>query len=133
MAILSKGITLSYKANSAAEYAVLTNLQEIPDLGNNAPDKIDITVLSDNAKKSMAGLQDSSQDLAFKFIYEAEQFSALSALDSNVSINWKVALPDNCGTATFTGTPSVKLSGAGVNAALSYVLTVSVDSLITFA
>ena len=81
----------------------------------------------------MAGLQDSSQDLAFKFIYEAEQFSALSALDSNVSINWKVALPDNCGTATFTGTPSVKLSGAGVNAALSYVLTVSVDSLITFA
>ena len=133
MAILSKGITLSYKANSAAEYIVLTNLQEIPDLGNNAPDKIDITVLSDNAKKSMAGLQDSNQDLAFKFIYEAEQFSALSALDSNVSINWKVALPDNCGTATFTGTPSVKLSGAGVNAALSYVLTVSVDSLITFA
>ena len=133
MAILSKVITLSYKANSAAEYIVLTNLQEIPDLGNNAPDKIDITVLSDNAKKSMAGLQDSSQDLAFKFIYEAEQFSALSALDSNVSINWKVALPDNCGTATFTGTPSVKLSGAGVNAALSYVLTVSVDSLITFA
>ena len=133
MAILSKGITLSYKANSAGEYTVLTNLQEIPDLGNNAPDKIDITVLSDNAKKSMAGLQDSSQDLAFKFIYEAEQFSALSALDSNVSISWKVALPDNCGTATFTGTPSVKLSGAGVNAALSYVLTVSVDSLITFA
>lgn len=133
MAILSKGITLSYKASSAGEYTVLTNLQEIPDLGNNAPDKIDITVLSDNVKKSMAGLQDSSQDLAFKFIYEAEQFSALSALDSNVSINWKVALPDNCGTATFTGTPSVKLSGAGVNAALSYVLTVSVDSLITFA
>ena len=133
MAILSKGITLSYKANSAAEYTVLTNLQEIPDLGNNAPDKIDITVLSDNAKKSMAGLQDSSQDLAFKFIYEAEQFSALSALDSNVAIKWKVARPDNCGTATFTGTPSVKLSGAGVNAALSYVLTVSVDSLITFA
>ena len=133
MAILSKGITLSYKTGSAGEYTVLTNLQQIPDLGNNAPDKIDITVLSDNAKKSMAGLQDSSQDLAFKFIYEAQQFSALSALDSNVSINWKVALPDNCGTATFTGTPSVKLSGAGVNAALSYVLTVSVDSLITFA
>ena len=133
MAILSKGITLSYKTGSAGEYTVLTNLQEIPDLGNNAPDKIDITVLSDNAKKSMAGLQDSSQDLAFKFLYEDAQFSALAALDSKTSISWKVALPDDYGTATFTGTPSVKLSGAGVNAALSYVLTVSVDSLITFA
>ena len=66
MAILSKGITLSYKTGSAGDYTVLTNLQEIPDLGNNAPEKIDITVLSDSAKKSMNGLSDTAQDLAFK-------------------------------------------------------------------
>lgn len=126
--ILSKGIKLAYDENG--ETYELTNLQEIPELGNNAPEKIDVTVLSDEAKKSIAGLSDSSQDLAFKFLYSKEQFDELCALEG--SHEWTVTLPDGT-TATFTATPSVKLSGAGVSAALSYVLTLSVESLITFA
>lgn len=131
MGVLSKGITLSYKGSEqGASYTVLTNLQEIPDIGNTAPDKIDITVLTDSAKKSMAGLQDSSQDLAFKFLFEKTQFESLAGLTG--SYQWKVELPDNNGVANFDGTPSVKLDGVGVNNALTYTLTITVESLITF-
>jgi hypothetical protein len=108
----------------------LENLQEIAELGNNAPEKVDITVLSDEAKKSMDGLRDTAQDLAFKFLYEKEQFNKLAKLTG--SCGWKVKLPDGT-RADFTATPSVKLDGVGVGAALTYTLTLSVESLIEFA
>lgn len=127
--ILSKGITLGYKAAGGGEYKTLTNLQEIAELGNNAPEKIDVTVLSDEAKKSIAGLTDTAQDLAFKFLYEKEQFAELSALDE--STEWRVTLPDST-TATFTATPSVKIAGVGVSAPITYTLNLSVESLIVF-
>jgi hypothetical protein len=109
---------------------VLTNLMEIPELGNNAPEKIDVTVLSDSVKKSISGLADSAQDLAFKFLYEEDQFEELVALTSSQS--WEVSLP---GTkkATFTATPSVKLGSAAPNGAVTYTLNLSVESEIVFA
>lgn len=124
MALLSKGIKLGYGDEE------LTNLQEIAELGNNAPEKVDITVLSDEAKKSMDGLRDTAQDLTFKFLYEKAQFDKLAKLTG--SNEWTVTLPDNT-TATFTATASVKLDGVGVGAALTYTLTLSVESLIVFA
>lgn len=128
--ILSKGITLGYKAASGSSFTTLTNLQEIPELGNNAPEKIDVTVLSDGAKKSIAGLSDTAQDLAFKFLYEKAQFETLAAMEG--SNEWRVTLPDGT-TADFVATPSVKLAGAGVSAALTYTLSLSVESEIVFA
>ena len=128
--LLSKGITLGYKAGTGSTFVELTNLQEIAELGNNAPEKIDVTVLSDEAKKSIAGLTDTAQDLAFKFLYEKEQFSTLAELDE--SCEWQVKLPDGT-TATFNATPSVKLAGVGVSAPITYTLTLSVESLIVFA
>ena len=114
----------------AGNFAELTNLQEIPELGNNAPEKIDVTVLSDGAKKSIAGLADTAQDLAFKFLYEKPQFDTLAAMEG--SHEWRVTLPDGT-VATFFATPSVKLAGAGVSAALTYTLSLSVESEIVFA
>lgn len=128
--LLSKGITLGYKKGEGSTYTPLTNLQEIAELGNNAPEKIDVTVLSDSAKKSITGLADTAQDLTFKFLYEAAQFTQLTALTGSHS--WQVKLPDGT-TATFDATPSVKLDGAGVSAALTYSLTLSVESIIAFA
>lgn len=127
--ILSKGITLSYKSGST-EFKTLTNLQEIPEIGNGAPEKIEVTVLSDEAKKYIAGLKDSGQELSFKFLHEQAQFEELVAL--NTSCDWKVELPDGI-AATFKGTPSVKLGSAGTNAALTYTLTVNVEDVIAFA
>lgn len=122
--VLSKGITLAYETN------VLTNLMEIPEIGNNAPEKIDITVLTDDVKKAMSGLGDSAQDLAFKFLYEEEQFAELAAMTGTKA--WTVTLPDSK-KATFSGTPSVKLGAAAPNGALTYTLNVSVESKIVFA
>lgn len=128
--ILTKGITLSYKAASGSDYIVLTNLMEIPEIGNSAPEKIEVTVLTDNVKKYIAGLGDSGQDLAFKFLYEKEQFTALGAMAETVS--WKVTMPDDV-AATFEGTPSVRFDSAAPNNALTYTLTVLVESEIVFA
>ena len=127
--ILTKGITLSYGA-SAESLTALTNLMEIPEIGNGAKEKIETTTLADNVKTYIAGLGDSGQDLAFKFLYEKEQFETLMAIDATQ--NWKVAMPDGI-AATFTGTPSVKFDAASPNNALTYTLTVLVESEFVFA
>ena len=122
--ILTKGITLSY-STTGTDYTVLTNLQEIPEIGNGEKEMIDVTVLTDDVKKSIAGLGDSAQTLAFKFLYVKEQFDTLVALEG--SIGWQVKLPDNT-TCSFTGTSSVKLDSVGVNAPLTYTVAVKPDS-----
>lgn len=128
--ILTKGIKLSYKTSSSGStYTELTNLMEIPEIGNGEKEMIDVTVLTDDVKKSIAGLGDSAQTLAFKFLYVKEQFNTLAALDS--SIDWKVEMPDGV-NATFTGTPAVKFDSAAPNAALTYTLSIGVESKITF-
>ena len=127
--ILTKGITLSYGASAEAMNA-LTNLMEIPEIGNGAKEKIETTTLADNVKTYIAGLGDSGQDLAFKFLYEKTQFETLMAIDATQ--NWEVAMPDGI-KATFTGTPSVKFDAASPNNALTYTLTVLVESEIVFA
>lgn len=124
MAVISKGITLSYKAGSAGDYVELTNLQEIPELGGSA-DAIEITTLADAAHMYTDGILNYGDSLAFKFLYETAQFGTLQDLTGSVA--WKVELPD--GTAcSFTGGASVKLDGVGVNAALTYTLSVKPDS-----
>ena len=126
--ILTKGIKLSY-STTGTDYTELTNLMEIPEIGNGAREMIDVTVLADDVKKSVAGLGDSSQDLAFKFLYVKDQFSTLAAMTD--SCKWKVEMPDGV-AATFDGTPSVKFDSAAPNAALTYTLAIGVESKIDF-
>lgn len=127
--ILSKGITLSYKV-ADGEFIALTNLQEIPEIGNGAREKVEVTTLADDNKMYIAGLGDSGQELTFKFLHEKEQFSTLAAIAD--TCEWEVALPDGI-KATFTGTPGVKMNSASANSALTYNLTVTVESAIAFA
>ena len=118
MAVISKGITLSYK--NASEFIALTNLQEIPDLGGET-EAIEITTLADGAHKYTDGIKNYGDALAFKFLYEGTQFATLNGLEGEQE--WKVALPDN-EECTFSGSCSVKLDGVGVNAALTYTLSI---------
>ena len=118
MAVISKGITLSYK--NGGDFVELTNLQEIPELGGSV-DAIEITCLSDGAHVYTDGIKSYGDSLAFKFLYETAQFEALNGLEG--SQEWEVALPDGS-TCGFGGTCSVKLDGVGVNAALTYTLSV---------
>ena len=127
MAILSKGIKLSYSSTGTETYTDLTDLLEIPSLGGSI-DKVDVTTLADASKKYINGIKDYG-DLAFKFNYAKAQFTTLNGLTG--SVNFKVTLPDNT-TATFSGEPSVSLEGVGVGAAMTYTLNISLDSDIEF-
>lgn len=126
--ILTKGITLGY-STTGSEFTVLTNLMEIPEIGNGEKEMIDVTVLTDDVKKSIAGLGDSSQTLSFKFLYEKTQFETLMAMED--SCKWCVTMPDGV-TATFDGTPATRFDSAAPNAALTYTLAIGVESKIEF-
>lgn len=120
MAVISKGITLSYKAGEAQQYTALTNLQEIPELGGTS-EAIEITTLADAAHMYTDGIKNYGDSLTFKFLYDKEQFTALNALTG--ANGWQVKLPDGA-TCTFNGTCSVALVGVGTNAALTYTLAI---------
>lgn len=128
MAVISKGITLSYKTGEGS-FVELTNLQEIPELGGTA-EAIEITTLADAAHMYTDGILNYGDSLAFKFLYEKEQFTTLNGLEGTQG--WKVALPDGA-SCTFDGTCSVKLDGVGVNAALTYTLAVKPNSEMLWA
>jgi hypothetical protein len=113
MATISKDIKL-YKGE-----VELTNLMEIPELGGDT-EAIEITTLADAAHTYTDGIKNYGDSLAFKFLYEAEQFQELNSAAGEQN-EWKVELPDGV-TCTFGGTCSVKLDGVGVNAALTYTL-----------
>lgn len=127
MGVLSKGITLSYKAD--ADFVALTNLQEIPELGGDV-EAVEITTLGDSAHMYMDGIKNYGDSLAFKFLYEGAQFTTLNGL---VGVkDWKVTLPDES-ECTFSGSCSVKLDGVGVNAALTYTLSIKPNSAMVWA
>lgn len=123
MAVISKGIKLSYKAGSG-EFIDLTNLYEIPELGGDV-DKIEVTTLASAAHEYTNGIKNYGDTVAFKFYYEKEQFTTLNGLKD--ACDWKVELPDAT-SYTFSGVPSVKLDGVSYNAALTYSLNIAPTS-----
>lgn len=127
MAVISKGIKLSYKLDSGS-FIELADLQEIPELGGDA-EAIEITTLADAAHMYTDGIKNYGDSLSFKFLYAKEQFTTLNGLGE---AEWKVELPDGA-ACTFGGTCSVKLDGVGVNAALTYTLAVKPNSEMVWA
>ena len=121
--VLSKGISLSYGENK------LTNLMEIPELGGDS-EAVEITTLDDAAHMYMDGIKNYGDSLAFKFLYEEAQFTTLNGLKD--SQTWKVELPEGA-SCSFGGTCSIKLDGAGVNAALTYTLSIKPNSEMIWA
>ncbi|MDY3777688.1 MAG: hypothetical protein SOZ53_02360 [Candidatus Onthovivens sp.] len=123
MATISKGITIKVADN------LLTNLQEIPELGGTR-ESIEITTLGDDAHMYTDGILNYGDNIAFKFLYEKEQFTTLNGLTGTQNV--VVTLPD-ASTCTFTGTCSVKLDGVGINAPLTYTLNVKPNSAMVWA
>ena len=123
MATISLGITLKHNDTE------LTNLMEIPELGGDA-EAIEITTLADPAHMYTDGIKNYGDSVAFKFLYEKEQFTALQS--STDSDTWTVTLPDGA-ACTFGGKGSVKLDGVGVNAALTYTLSIKPNSEMSWA
>lgn len=123
MATISKGITLSLGDKA------LTDLMEIPELGGTA-ESIEITTLADEAHKYTDGILNYGDSLDFKFLYKKEQFTELEGL--NDESTWKVSLPDGA-TCSFSGTSSVRLEGVGVNAVLTYILSIKPSTAMVWA
>lgn len=128
MAVISKGIKLSYKENE--QFIELTDLQEIPELGGDS-EAIEITTLADAAHMYTDGLLSYGDSLAFIFLYAKEQFTTLQGLKGK-DLEWKVELPDTT-ACTFKGSCSVKLAGVGTNAVLTYTLSVKPTSEMVWA
>ncbi|MBO5062903.1 MAG: hypothetical protein J6C08_00110 [Campylobacter sp.] len=123
MATISKGIKLFLGEKE------LTNLQEIPEL-NGDTEAIEVTTLADEAHVYTDGIKNYGDSLAFKFLYEKAQFIELNGQKG--AGEWKVELSDGT-TCTFSGTCSVKLDGVGVNAALTYTLSIKPNSAMIWA
>lgn len=138
MAVISKGIKLSYLLGEESTIATgtwteCTNLQEIPELGGDS-DAIEITTLADAAHMYTNGILNYGDSLAFKFLYEAEQYQMLNTFDevAKGTLWWKVELPDGT-SCRFGGAATVKLDGVGVNAALTYTLAIKPDTKMSWS
>lgn len=129
--ILSKGIKLSYSAVPATTYTEIPDLQEIPELGATV-EKVEVTTLADGTKRYINGLGDFG-DLQFKFLYNNDDATSswrvLNGFNGALK-TWKVELPDTT-SFTFTGFPSLKLDAVGVNAPMTYTLSIAVNSAMT--
>ena len=126
--LLTKDITLSYKKDSS--YEVLDGLQEVPSLGG-TPDKVEVTTLSDGSRRYIKGIKDYG-DLTFKFLYqndtETSNFRVLRGLEeSGKIVEWKVNFPDGTGFE-FSGECTVAPSDGAANAAITFNLTISLNS-----
>lgn len=135
MAVISKGIKLSYKGGETATLKELSNLYEIPELGGDV-DKIEVTTLMDSAHTYVNGIRNYGDTIAFKFYYEKVQFTELNGLvdenDNPIVCEWEVELPDGV-KYTFSGAPSVKLDGVSYNAALTYTLNIAPTTAMSVA
>lgn len=131
--ILSKGITLGYKVGTAPTYTLISDLQEVPELGG-AAEKVEVTTLADGAKRYINGIKDYG-DLAFKFLYDnstvTSNYRVLSGLETAGTVAaFEVSLPD--GTKfQFSAGVSNKLDGVGVNAPLTFTSTLTLNTDIT--
>lgn len=123
MAVISKGIKL-YMGDVELE-----NLQEIPAIGGTA-ESIEVTTLASVAHEYTNGILNYGDSLAFKFLYAKEQFATLAAVAE--AVEWRVELPDGA-SCTFSGSCSVALDGVGVNAALTYTLSIKPNSAMVWA
>lgn len=129
--ILSKGITLSYKKDN--QFAVIPDLQEVPDLGGSA-EKVDVTTLADGNYKYINGIKDFG-DLEFKFLYsnsgtESNYRICRGLEEAGKVVEWKVSFPD--GTSfEFSGEPSTTIDGQSVNSAITFTLNITLNSDIT--
>ena len=135
MTRLSANNTKMYYKNTGAEpeFVELEYLMEVPEFGG-APEKIDVTVLSDKVKKYVPGIIDLG-DLVFKFLYdnssETANFRVLKGMEEDgAAVTFKIEYPD--GTAhQFDAVPSVKMDAGAINGALTFSVTMLLQSDIT--
>ena len=148
--ILSQGITLSVrKSDSEGDYTVIPGLLEVPDIGGTT-EKVDVTTLADTSRQYINGIKDYGE-LTFKFVYDglccngvgSDKVSNYQFLydlfeGSNADTEtkkWKIeykSTPTRHFNFTFDGYGSLSMDSASVNSALTFTLTITLASDITY-
>lgn len=108
----------------------ISGLTDIPDMGA-TPEKLDVTTLADASRQYIEGIKDYG-DLEFNFIYESGadgNYAKLNALDGDQEC--VVTFPDGS-KFTFTGEVSLRILGVGVNAVITFAMSVALSSDIVY-
>ena len=120
----------------------VSGLTDIPDMGA-TPEKLDVTTLADDVRKYINGVKDYG-DLEFTFIYESDgNYKQLydiiydaegNKLEANENGDTEciVTFPDGS-NFEFNGTIDVRIIGVGVNAVITFAMTVALSSDIRYA
>lgn len=124
---------ISYKKTTDSAFTELPYLMEVPEFGG-TPEKIDVTVLSDSVKKYVPGIKDLG-DLVFKFLYdnssETSNYRVLKAMDDAAqAVTFQIEYPDQT-AHQFDAIPSVKMDAGAINGALTFSVTMLLQSDIT--
>ena len=133
--ILTKNTNLSYKTSDDQWVALGADLQEFPDLGA-AAEQVEVTTLADANRRYINGIKDFGT-LDFTFLYdgasEDSAFKKLHALEvAGDPVDFKVELPDGI-TVTFSGFASVTIAGGAVNDAMTFTLSINLNSDLVIA
>ena len=130
--MLANGITLGFKTSGGSTYTVLADLKEVPEFGA-APEKVEVTTLSDTVKKYEFGIGDYG-DLEYTFKYSNTPTSPYRVLrghaENKEPVMFEQTYPD--GTKfQFEALVNIKLGGGGVNAAIDFKAQLALQSDIT--
>lgn len=120
-------------AGATTQFVEIPNLMDVPEFGG-APEKIDVTTLSDKVKKFIPGIIDMG-DLVFKFLYDnstaTSNYRVLKNLqDTKAATDFKITYPDGTSHA-FNAYVSVKMDEGSINGALTFSCTMAMQSDIT--
>ena len=145
--ILSQGITLSLKGDTGTDFTVIPGLLEVPDIGGTT-EKIDVTTLADTSRQYINGIKDYGE-LTFKFIYDGlcckdgsndvsnyQYLYSVFDQSGNEPKQWKIeynGTPTRKFSFTFSGYGTLSMDAASVNSALTFTLTITLASDITYA
>lgn len=111
----------------------IAGLTDIPDMGA-SPEKLDVTTLADEYRQYINGVKDFG-DLEFNFIYESGadgNYATLAAMEGQGVKECVVTFPDGA-TFTFSGDISVRILGVGVNAVITFAMSVALQSEIAYS
>ena len=128
--MLANGATLEVKRKSESEYTKLPGLKELPDMGVD-PEKVENTTLEDSVKQYENGIGDVGE-MAYKFKYDnssdTSAYRILRAIEeSGETASFKETLKDGT-TTEFDAQVAVKRNGAGVNGAMEFTASMSLQS-----
>lgn len=139
MAISTYKVFLMKKENTT--YSKLIDIKDYPDLGG-APEMLDTTTLSDRATTSIPGIQQMDA-LAFTANYTKDDYDKVKALEGaegeyavwfGGTENAGVVTPTGSeGKFEFKGTPSVYVTGGGVNEVVGMTVTFAASTPVTKA